>query len=73
MNNYNWLIAELLVEQRARELAAPRTRVEPEPAGGGGVRRALASAFVRLGLRLDPAAGERLSGLALSPQGRQAR
>jgi len=61
MDPYNWLVAEILVQQRARELAA-HPRGLPERPGRAGLRRTLASAMVRLGLRLDPAAGERLGG-----------
>jgi len=64
MDNFNWLIAELLVEQRMRERLAECGRLPPTPPGPraerAGVKRALASTFVRLGLRLDPAAGEGL-------------
>ncbi len=71
MDQYNWLIAEILVQQRARELDA-QPRELPERPGRAGLRRTLASAIVRLGLRLDPAAGERLAAaFAFAPEGRQ--
>lgn len=66
MNNMNWLITELLREQRATELASVehRMRMEAErqrPAPS--IRRTVAAGLVRLGLRIDPAASE----LALPP------
>jgi hypothetical protein len=71
MDQYNWLITEILLQQRTRELAA-RPHALPERHGRAGLRRSLASAIVRLGLRLDPAAGERLAGaFAFAPEGRQ--
>jgi hypothetical protein len=71
MDQYNWFIAEILVQQRARELAAqPRTL--PERPGRASLRRTLAMAILRLGLRLDPAAGERLAtAFAFAPEGRR--
>ena len=60
MYPYNWLFAEILVQQRAHELAARPRALPARP--GAGLRGTLASAIVRLGLRLDPAAGERLAG-----------
>ena len=60
MDQFNWLIAELLVQQRAQELAS-RPRRLPEGAAHKGLRRTLATAIVRLGLRLDPKAGEPLA------------
>ena len=70
MDQYNWLVAEILVQQRAREFAS-RPRELPEPPVHDGLRRTLATAMVRLGLRLDPAAGERLAALAFAPEGRR--
>ena len=71
MDQYNWLIAEILVEQRVRELAtAPRA--QPEGPRHDGLRRTLGTAMVRLGLRLDPAASERLaSAFAFAQEGRR--
>ena len=61
MDSFNWLMAELLNEQRERLFATQRPPIvlsgAPERAG---MRRTLATIFVRLGLRLDPAAGEGL-------------
>jgi hypothetical protein len=71
MDQYNWLIAEILVQQRARERAA-QPRALPERSSRAGLRQTLASAIVRLGLRLDPAAGERLAAaFAFAPEGRR--
>ena len=71
MDNYNWLIAEILLQQRERQLASARPHASPEPPAHGGLRRTLAAAMVRLGLRLDPAAGEGLGAFALAPEGRR--
>ena len=61
MDNYTWLFAMLLTEQRERLLAAqqPLPRPPARPPGPG-LRRTLAATIVRPGLRLDPAAGEGL-------------
>ncbi len=70
MDSLNWLIAEMLIQERQRE-AAQLSHVAPEPrARNGGVKHALAATFVRLGLRLDPAAGEGLGTLSLANQER---
>ena len=70
MDQFTWLIAEILVQQRERELAA-HPYAPSAPARRDGLRRALATTMVRLGLRLDPAAGERLAGAdAFAHQGR---
>lgn len=74
MDNFNWLILELLSQQRERQLAAQPPALPEQRNGHRGVRHALASTFVRLGLRLDPAAGEGLGAFDLSPaSGRGAR
>lgn len=74
MDNFNWLVMEVLTQQRMRE------RLNPTPAQPihqitptSPVRRTLASSLVRLGLRLDPAAGEGLGGLPMSLAGTEAR
>ncbi len=61
MDNLNWLMIEMMTEQtmRERRLASRPVPPDPDPQRGG-IKRALASALVRLGLRLDPAAGEGL-------------
>jgi hypothetical protein len=75
MHNLNYTILELLNEQHDRELASVeyRMRMEAEDrrAGEGGLRRALASRLVRLGLRLHPAAGEGLGAYDLALAGRE--
>jgi hypothetical protein len=74
MENFNWLMAELLVEQRERLLAAQSAHVlDPPPQEHGGVKHALATKLVRLGLRLDPAAGEGLGPRELALAGRDGR
>ena len=64
MDLVNWTIIAILTGQRLREQRGEFQRLHlkasASPAGRSGVRSALASAFVRWGLRLDPAAGERL-------------
>ena len=75
MDSFNWLIAEMLIKERQRE-ATMLARTAPERhASRGGVKHALATSFVRLGLRLDPAAGEGQAGdgaLTLArPEGRR--
>lgn len=77
MDNFNWIILELLSQLRTQErhLAPPLRPSRNGPSGEqrGGVRRALASTFVRLGLRLDPAAGEGLGAFDLPPARKGAR
>ena len=72
MDQFNWLVAELLVQQRAQELASQEPHMPPEQPGRNGLRRTLATAIVRLGLRLDPKAGEPLAnGFAYAREGRR--
>ena len=78
MDNMNWLITELLSEQRANQLASVehRMRMEAERERlAPSVRRTVAGGLVRLGLRIDPTAGEHARPpLALATQkGGQAR
>ena len=75
MDFNNWAMLEILAAEQARDRTRERQPLSPEEnhPRRGGVRRALAAAFVRLGLRLDPAAGEGLSGLELSPVRQEAR
>ena len=65
------LLDELLTEQKLRDLRAEFERHHLAAAAptspGPGLRSALASILVRWGLRLDPAAGERLVALDLAP------
>jgi hypothetical protein len=65
MDPMTYLAAQLLVVERLRARPAP-PRLPTRVAATGGARRALAAAFVRLGLRLDPAAGEGLGALQAS-------
>lgn len=59
--NYNWLLTELLAEERMRALdrvdpnVVEAARLEQEERAS--VRAKLASAFVRIGMHLDDAAG----------------
>ena len=69
MNNMSWLVMELMAQQALREHELRSQHVAAgwhEPRDGRGVRHALASTLVRLGLRLDPAAGEGLGAYELS-------
>lgn len=71
MNGLSYYMIELLHEQRERELASLEQRMlieaEMDRERRAGVRRALADRLVRLGLRLDPAAGEGLGSHKLAP------
>ena len=64
MDSFNFFVLEIFAREAVRERlataqpAAPRKRATP---GRHGVIRALAATLVRLGLRLDPAAGEGLA------------
>lgn len=66
----NWITPELAAAEAIRrrgyayDPAHPHERAPRTQAGG--LRRAIAATFVRLGLRLDPAAGERLASGALT-------
>lgn len=69
MNNMSWLVMELMAQQAQREQELRSQHLPPawhEPRDGRGVKHALASTLVRLGLRLDPAAGEGLGAYELS-------
>jgi len=69
MDNLNWLVMELLAQQTAYDVLHA-TPAQPISHATGAERhpvtRTLASSLVRLGLRLDPAAGEGLGALDLS-------
>jgi len=71
MNGLSYYIIEVLNEQRERELASQEQRMlieaELDRERRAGVRRSLAAGLVRLGLRLDPAAGEGLGPFKLAP------
>ena len=71
MGPINSTLLELLTEQKLRDLRAEFDQLHlaaaaPAPSGSN-LRGALASSLVRWGLRLDPAAGERLVALDLAP------
>jgi hypothetical protein len=71
MDNVSWLIAEMELEE-ARRRSAPRA-LPVRRHGQRGVKRSLAATLVRLGLRLDPAAGEGLGALDLALAHRSGR
>ena len=62
MEQFNWLLQQVLVEQALRR-STERPVLVPERHSG--VKRSLATSLVRLGLRLDPAAGEGLGSRQL--------
>ena len=72
MDHFNYLVYEMLARTAEQERLTAEHRIEqygeaPEaPKRLSLVTRALASSLVRLGLRLDPAAGEGLGGRDLS-------
>jgi hypothetical protein len=70
MDQFNWLVAEYMVRERAQQAtSAPHT--QPERPAHPSLRRTLATSIVRLGLRLDPRAGEPLArALVYGPEGR---
>ena len=76
MENLNWLVMEMLAmqahDQRAQAMVMPVATPPSRQDGRRGVKRSVASILVRLGLRLDPAAGEALGALDLSLARRQA-
>lgn len=59
MEHFNWLLQQVLVEQALRRSNECPLLVAERHSG---VKRSLATILVRLGLRLDPAAGEGLGG-----------
>ena len=77
MDPLNWTIVTILTDERLRGQRAEFQRLHPkagepdEPRSG--IRSALASTFVRWGLRLDPAAGERLRTPSASAAAQKAR
>jgi hypothetical protein len=60
MHSLHYLLAEELIKERQHELEIATNRPGVEPRARRGVRHTLASTFVRVGLRLDPSAGEGL-------------
>jgi hypothetical protein len=77
MDPLNWTIIAILTEQRLREQRGEFQRLHlkasESPARRPSLRSALASTFVRWGLRLDPAAGERLRAPRASASAQKAR
>ena len=76
MDPFNWMVLEMISREQVRELPnghyfelpkAPK-RQKQNP-----ITRRIASSLVRLGLRLDPAAGEGLGGRGLSLARTEAR
>ena len=69
MDTFNWMVLEMITREQVRErLNQPRFELPeaPKRKQHNAVTRTLASSLVRLGLRLDPAAGEGLGRLDLS-------
>ncbi len=67
MDTFNWMVLEMITREHVRELMETRQLDLPEmPKQTGALMHKLASSLVRLGLRLDPAAGEGLGRLDLS-------
>jgi hypothetical protein len=66
--DHNWTVLELMAREAERTSREGRLHLQPVARReGGGVRRSLAQTLVRLGLRLDPAAGEGLGAGRLRP------
>ncbi len=67
MDTFNWMVLEMITREQVRERLNRHHLELPEaPKRLNPVKRVLASSLVRLGLRLDPAAGEGLGALDLS-------
>ena len=69
MDSFNWFVQEMLSRETMREHLEGFRREQPEAPirrQQNPITRTLASSLVRLGLRLDPAAGEGLGALDLS-------
>ncbi len=74
MDFFNYTVYELLARSAAQERVNDRFRQAPEPPKRqNAVKRVVASSLVRLGLRLDPAAGEGLASLGLALAKTEAR
>ena len=71
MDSFNLLITEMLIEERQRELALAAHAAPERHSSRGGMKRALAATFVRVGLRLDPAAGEGLHAFGVTLAGQE--
>ncbi len=67
MDTFNWMVLEMITREQVRErLNQPHYELPEAPKRTNTVMRMFASFLVRLGLRLDPAAGEGLGRLDLS-------
>ena len=69
MDSFNWFVLDNLYSQEVRERDLAWQALQEEARKqqqGRSVKRALASLLVRVGLRLDPAAGEGLRAPTLS-------
>ncbi len=79
MDYFNWMVMDMITRDAVQERLTAEHRTDqygeaPEaPKRLSLVTRALASSLVRLGLRLDPAAGEGLDSLDLSLAQTEAR
>lgn len=77
MDSLDWLLTDLLLEQRLRDRGLPPHNQPLRPVQRretlGRLKRNVASTLVRLGLRLDPAAGEGLGAFDLTLARPQAR
>ncbi len=69
MDTFNWMVLEMITREQVQErlnrqqLELPKAPTRQKQSA---ILRTLASSLVRLGLRLDPAAGEGLGRLDLS-------
>lgn len=67
MDTFNWMMLEMITREQVRErLNEHHLELPKAPTRQNPILRRLASSLVRLGLRLDPAAGEVLGRLDLS-------
>ena len=67
MDTFNWMILEMITREQVQErLNEHHLELPKAPKRQNPITRTLASSLVRLGLRLDPAAGEGLGRLDLS-------
>ena len=74
MDYFNYMVCEMLARTALHERLAGMRMEEPEaPKRLSLVTRVLASSLVRLGLRLDPAAGAGLGGRGFSLARTEAR
>lgn len=74
MDMMNWSLLDVIVAQRMLEISEERRRCllidEAGVQGHGGARAALGRTFVRVGLQLDPSAGEGLRSPRLVSAGK---